>query len=109
MKYFRKQLGPPLATLGFKLQLQHYDHVLRDDERQERAFMDLAEYIARNPERKQIVPVDGYRDYKFTGCLIPGYPEITPWQADYWTRFWRTYSFLRKNGLFRACNEELAP
>ena len=109
MRYFRKQLGLPLEKLGFQLQHQPFDHVLRDDERQEAAFAELAEYIARNPERKQLVPADGYRDYKFTGCLIPGYPELSLWQPDYWLRFWKTHSFLRKNGLFRACHEDLTP
>ncbi len=106
MKYFRKQLAIPLKALGYELQHQPYDHVLKDEERLEASVANLVEYIARNPERKQLVPVDGYRDYKFTGCLIPGYPELTLWQPDYWPRFWRTYSFLRKNGLFRPFADE---
>ncbi|MDP7015501.1 MAG: hypothetical protein QGG36_06860 [Pirellulaceae bacterium] len=105
-KYFRKQLGIPLAKLGFELQHQAFDHVLRDDERQETAFENVVEYIARNPERKGLVATDGFREYKYTGCLVPGYPELELWQADYWPRFWRTYSFLRKNGLFRPVDEE---
>ena len=106
MKFFRKQLAIPLKALGYELQHQAYDHVLQDDERLEDSVKNLVEYIARNPERKQLVPVDGFRDYKFTGCLIPGYPELTPWQPDYWPRFWRTYSFLRKQGLFRPFADE---
>lgn len=106
-KYFRKQVGEPLAKLGYELQHQPYDHVLRDDERKELAFTGLCEYIARNPERKGLVPQDGFRDYKFTGCLIPGYPELNLWQPDYWPRFWRTYSFLRRNGRFRPSDESL--
>ncbi len=101
MKFFRKQLAAPLATLGFAIQHQCYDHVLRDDEKLETAFSNLVEYIARNPERKQLVPTDQFREYKFTGALVPGYPELTPWLPDYWERFWRTCSFLRKNGLLR--------
>lgn len=107
MKFFRRQLSAPLTTLGFDLQHQPYDHVLQDDERLEASIENLVEYIARNPERKQLVAVDGFRDYKFTGSLIPGYPELNLWQPDYWTRFWRTYSFLRNNGLSRPfANEE---
>ena len=101
MKFLRKHLAIPLKSFGCELQHQPYDHVLGDDERLEASIHDLVEYIARNPERKQLVPVDGFRDYKYSGCLIPGYPELTLWQSDYWPRFWRTYSFLRKNGLFR--------
>lgn len=33
MRYFRKQLNPVLETLGARLQLQPYDHVLREEER----------------------------------------------------------------------------
>jgi len=107
-KYFRKQLGIPLSKLETEFQHQPYDHVLRDDERQEAAFQNLVEYIARNPERKGLVPVVGFRDYKYTGCLIPGYPELELWQEDFWPRFWRTYSFLRIKGLFRPSEEVLA-
>jgi hypothetical protein len=100
-KYIRKQLGVPLSKLGFELQHQPYDHVLQDEERQESAFQNIIEYIAQNPERKGLVPAGGFRDYKYTGCLIPGYPELEIWQDDFWPRFWRTYSFLRREGLFR--------
>jgi hypothetical protein len=82
--------------------------VLRDDERQEAAFQNVVEYIARNPERKGLVPANGFREYKYTGCLIPGYPELEMWQADFWPRFWRTYSFLRTSGLFRPSDEVVA-
>lgn len=108
-KYFRKQLNIPLSKMGFTLQHQPYDHVLRDDERQEEAFQIIVEYIARNPERKGLTPVNGFRDYKYTGCLIPGYPELDIWQVDFWPRFWRCYSFLRTNGLYRPGDEVIDP
>lgn len=82
-KFFRKQLGIPLSKLGFTLRHQPYDHVMRDDERQEAAFQQIVEYIARNPERKGLVPANGFRDYKYTGCLIPGYLELVIWQDDF--------------------------
>ncbi len=106
-KYFRKQLGEPLSKLGFEFQHQPYDHVLKEDERQETTFENVVEYIARNPERKELVPADQFRMYKFTDCLVPGYPELHLFEDDFWNRFWRTYSFIRKNGLFRPANEEL--
>jgi putative transposase len=98
-RFLRKQLNIPLARLGVQLQKQPHDHVLRDDERQESAFEAVAEYIARNPERAGLVPADGFRDYGFTGCLIPGYPDLSPWQNGYWTLFWRLYSRLSEHGL----------
>ena len=98
-RYLRKQVNPILERMGFQLQRQPYDHVIREEQRDRGAFETTAEYIARNPERAGLVPRDGFRDYKFTGCLTPGYPELSTWQADYWDRFWRIYSHLAKNGL----------
>ena len=104
-KYFRKKLNPVLEKLGCQLQRQPYDHVLREEERERTAFEDVVEYIARNAERRNLVPPDHFRDYSFTGCLVPGYPELTLWQPDYWERFWRTYSYLRQHGLIRTSGE----
>ncbi|MEM9943767.1 MAG: hypothetical protein AAF939_19545, partial [Planctomycetota bacterium] len=75
-KYFRKQLGIPLGKLGLSLQHQAYDRVLRENDRQESDLQGLVEYIARNPERAGIVAVDGYQNYPYTNCLIPGHPEL---------------------------------
>lgn len=98
-RFFRKQLNFSLGRLGVRLQKQPHDHVLHDDERQETAFEAIAEYIARNPERAGLIPAHAFRDYKFTGCLVPGYPDLSPWQDGYWTLFWRLYSRLSKFGL----------
>lgn len=106
MKYFRKHLRSLLEELSFSLHYQSYDHVLREDERLETAFSNLAEYIARNPERKKLIRIDGFREYPYTSCLIPGYPELKPWQPDYWTRFWRVRGFLKRDGLFRAYDDK---
>jgi REP element-mobilizing transposase RayT len=99
MRFFRRHLNSNLEVFGATLQLQGYDHVLREEERDRTAFETIADYIARNPERQRIVPADGFAEYPFTGCLMPGYPELRPFQAGYWQRFWRTYSYLRKNGM----------
>lgn len=50
----------------------------------------------------QLVPADGYREYKYTSCLVPGYPDLSPWQHDYWEPLWRIYARLRENGLVRT-------
>ncbi len=99
MRYFRSQLNPILEKLNARFQLQPYDHVLCEEERERGAFEAIAEYIARNPERKQLVTVDGYATYSYTGCLVPGYPELKPFEANFWDRFWRVYSHLMTNGL----------
>lgn len=106
MKHFRHHLAVPLNTLGFGLQYQAYDHVMRDHDRLEEEVIETAEYIARNPERQGLVPCDGYCQYPYTNCLVPGYPSLSPWQPDFWMRFWRIYSFVRKYGLFRPYNEK---
>jgi putative transposase len=66
-RFFRRQLNTPLQRMGFELQSQPYDHVLRGDEKLEAAFEAVAEYIARNPERAGLVAVDEYPTYPFTG------------------------------------------
>lgn len=107
-KYFRKHLNESLSRSCHKLQHQAYDRVLRDNERTETGFGDLVNYIARNPERAKLVPVDGYPSYAYTGCLFPGYPELRLWQTDFWPRFWRTLSFVRQHGMFRPADEDLS-
>jgi len=106
MRYFRRQVNPVLEALNARLQLQSYDHVLREEARERTAFEDVAEYIARNPERRQLVPPDGFASYAYTGCLLPGYPELKPFEPGYWDRFWRIYSHLSKNGLGVHASDE---
>ena len=100
-KHIRKRLNEVLRKIEFELQDQPYDRVLRNDERSESALMDLCEYIARNPERKGLVPVDDYAKYPFCSCLIPGYPELSVFQADFWDRYWRIVSWSKREGLMR--------
>ncbi len=87
------------TRIGFELQDQPYDHVLQEAVRQEAALMETCEYIARNPERAGIVGLDGYASYPYSGCLVPGYCELKPFEPDFWTRFDRSVSYLWKNGL----------
>lgn len=105
-RFFRIQLDVVLDKLGVRFQKQGYDHVLREDERQEAAFAEVAEYIARNPERAGLVGPEGYRLYPYTDCLVPGYPELELWQSDFWQRFWRIYTHLRATNLFWEEREE---
>jgi putative transposase len=101
-KFFRTLINPILEKFGARLQQQPYDHVFRDDERNRSAFEQVVDYIARNPERAHLVAVDKCQEYPYTGCLVPGYPDLSPWQDGYWDLFWRTYENLRKHGLVRA-------
>jgi len=106
MKYFRRQLNPVLEKLRARFQLQPYDHVLREEDRQRSAFEGIGEYIARNPERQGLVSPDGFAAYSYTGCLVPGYPELRPFEEGYWDRFWRIYSHLSTNGLCAAAEND---
>jgi hypothetical protein len=101
MQYFRRRANESLQKVGYRFQKQPYDHVLKEEDRDREAFENVAEYIARNPERAQLVPADGFAQYKYTGCLVPGYPELKPFEPDYWDRFWRTLSYLLRTELFR--------
>ncbi len=105
--YFRKRLNESLRKLGCEFQHQPYDHVLKNEERIETEVTNLVDYIARNPERKQLVEVDHFWQYPYTDCLVPGYPELKIRQPDFWLRFWRIYSFLCKHGLFRPAEEKI--
>jgi REP element-mobilizing transposase RayT len=77
VKFFRAQMNSVLEKLGARFQQQPHDHVLRDDERLSTRFENVAEYIARNPKRAGLVPLDGFREYRYTGCLVPGYPDLS--------------------------------
>ncbi len=99
LKFFRRHLNGELKKSGVELQRQAYDHVLSDDEKQETAFRILVEYIARNPERCQLVEPDQFKDYCYSGSVVPGYPEIDILQPSGWERFEKACSYLKSNGL----------
>lgn len=100
-KHFRKHLNEILQKLEIQLQRQGHDHVLKEEERERSVLEDVVEYIARNPERAGLVPPDGFREYPYTGCLVPGHPDLVLWQPDSWVRFWRTCSYIKRNGLMQ--------
>src|SRR5262245_1979389 len=105
-RFFRKQMNLVLAKLGCRFQEEAYDHVLKEEERERTAFEDVVEYIARNPERAGLVKPDVFREYRYTDCLLPGYPELHLWQTDFWERFWRTYAYLAKTRSVPQTEEE---
>lgn len=102
MRHFRKRVNESLGKIGFELQDQPYDHVLTEDEQQEEAFKTTCEYIARNPERAGLVGVDEFARHRYSGCLVPGYPELKPFAPDFWIRFDRAVSYQRKNGVIHT-------
>ena len=102
MKHFRTRCNDSLSRINLQLQDQSYDHVFKDEERRDTEFRNACEYIARNPERAGLVETDAYASYRFIGCLVPGYPELRPFDPNYWGQFDKTISFLRNEGLMRT-------
>ena len=91
MKAFRKAWNGLLkaAPAPVSLDLQGYDHVLTDAERGREEFETVQGYIWKNPVRKKLV--ESWRDWEHSGCLVVGYPDLDPRQADFHERFWRIY------------------
>lgn len=87
VRFLRRHLTPALTSRGAAWQKQPYDHVLRERERQRGSFESVAYYIAENPVRAGLVKER--EDWPFTGCVVPGYPELHLWAVDYWQRYWR--------------------
>lgn len=90
VEFLRKHLSPALAPHVW--QRQAHDHVLRDAEREQGAFGSIANYILENPVRAGLCGRAG--DYVYSGCCVPGYPELATHADDYWQRFWRVYNYL---------------
>lgn len=87
MEFFRKAMRPHLVPANW--QHQAHDHVLRDSERDRRAFAKIARYICENPMRAEIT--SRWEDYAFLGISIPGYPHLDVREEHYWDLFWRIY------------------
>jgi REP element-mobilizing transposase RayT len=109
IKRLRKDAHECLQRIGFEFQRQPYDHVLCGEELEQSAIEDVSEYIARNPERKQLVPIDGFATYSYTACLLPGFPEIRLFEPESWDTVWRTISFLKRTECFRIPDPKRNP
>ncbi len=79
IKFFRKHTNCILERHQFVWQKQAHDHVLKETEQEHGAVDQVIEYIARNPERAGLVSLDQIHKYPFSGCIIPGYPDIGLW------------------------------
>jgi REP element-mobilizing transposase RayT len=99
MRHLRTNVNGSLRRIGFSLQDQAYDHVLTANERLDVAFREVCEYIARNPERAGIVAPDAFASYRYSGCLLPGYPLLRLFDDKYWDEYDRIVPFLKSNGL----------
>ena len=73
----------------YRLQHQPYDHVLREHERAKAAFQKTAYYVLQNPVRAGIVGTAS--EYAYSGCMVPGYPDLDVHDAEFWRKFWTVY------------------
>ncbi len=90
--FFRRHWNLLLRAKGYKLQLQGYDHVLREEERQRGAFAVIAAYILENPVRAGMAA--DWHAYLFSGAVVVGRPEFDPRATDFGERFWRHWNSL---------------
>jgi REP element-mobilizing transposase RayT len=96
MKFLRAQLGPFLRPAKF--QHQPHDHVLTTRERQRHTFsVACADYVLLNPLRAGLV--EKPETWPYLGAVVPGYPRLAPFDADYWPWFWKHYVAARESGL----------
>lgn len=79
----------PRPQADWELQPQAHDHVLREEERKQNAFARVCFYILANPVRAERVKHE--TEWQFSGAVVPGYPDLYPFQEDYWELFWKIY------------------
>jgi len=90
IEFLTKNLRPHLSGVDF--QRQPFDQVLRAKERNPDTFLNVAGYILDNPVRAGLV---GHRaEWPYSGCCVPGYPDLNVHGEDYWELFWRIYNKL---------------
>ena len=88
IQFLRAQLGPFLKPARF--QHQAHDHVLTPKERRRHTFtLACADYVFLNPLKAGLVKNPA--DWPYSGALVPGYPRIRVFDADYWPWFWKRY------------------
>lgn len=96
MRFLRKQTNRVLRPMGFELQKQGHDHVLREKSRKQSVFETVVGYVRENPLRAGLVKgSEELPDYRYAGCLVPGYPESQMWDERFWESFWKLYWKLR--------------
>jgi putative transposase len=83
--FLRRYLKPE----PFDWQHQPHDHVLREKDREQGAFQKAVHYTLENPVRKHLS--EAPESWQFTGCMVPGYPVLNPFQVKYWEVFWNAY------------------
>lgn len=87
MAFFRTHLKRVISPA--RLQHQAHDHVLREDERRRKMFATVCNYILANPVEAGLAVAAS--EWPYSGCVVPGYPDLQPFQENFWGVFWRIY------------------
>ena len=56
------------------------------------ALLKIMTYIRENPVRGGFV--QAWKDFPYTGAMVPGYPDLDPRNDDFPDKFWRIYGIL---------------
>ena len=84
MAFLRTHLARAIRPHRF--QPQAHDHVLRTPQRRRGAFVNACSYILANPVRAGL---SGTAEaWRFSGAVIPGYPDLHPAREGFWKIFW---------------------
>jgi putative transposase len=92
MAFLRTYLEPELAPAKFQPQPQ--DEVLREEQRKRNAFAKVCFYITANPVRAGLTAESEV--WPYGGCVLPGYPKLSPSEEKFRPTFWRVYGKLRQ-------------
>jgi len=92
--FLRERMAPQLAPRRF--QHQPHDRVLRGEQRKRNAFAKVCRYVADNSVRAGHArdPLD----WPYTGCIVPGYPDLNPTASGYWEKFWPIFNAATERG-----------
>ena len=75
-----------------ELQPQPHDHVLDSTEPERETFENACFYVRENPVRRGLVGQSA--DWKYTGAVVPGYPQLHPKMRDFWGEYWKLHRLL---------------
>ena len=92
LEFLRSRLRTALQPARW--QAQAYDHVLRESERAQGAVAATASYITHNPVRSGFV--SHAADWPFSGCCVPGYPDLDVHAPEYCPLLWRIHARLAR-------------
>jgi len=92
IKGFRTRWNELLSEVGFRLDLQPYDHVLTRDEQDRGKFETVRAYILENPRRAGLAAQ--LADWPYLGAMAAGYPSLDPRDEDFHDHFWKIYDRL---------------